>query len=249
MAAKLGCRCFDTRIKLSAHRRAWRRGESGFVDATAARRITQGLACHGYTADQIAAMSGLSARTVYELQSGRKTVVQRRKEQVLRESADRVRLDEPRTGWDASRARSAARKNGWVPLAAWDDDTISDPAATPEVGPELAVIDPIAVDRALAGGNVRLTKPERVVALNVGVERGQPLSQVAKTLGLNYYTAQQLAGSPTPRKDQQARIEAEVIRLGDTHNDSTIGALIGVHHQTVSRARRRLAERQEQMAS
>ncbi|MFF4489478.1 hypothetical protein ACFY0F_23765 [Streptomyces sp. NPDC001544] len=32
------------------------------------------------------------------------------------------------------RARARALREGWAPLAAWDDDTIDDPAATPEFG-------------------------------------------------------------------------------------------------------------------
>ncbi|MFJ5294494.1 hypothetical protein [Streptomyces sp. NPDC088348] len=35
--------------------------------------------------------------------------------------------------WVAQRARSRAEAEGWAPVGAWDDDTIDDPAAEPQV--------------------------------------------------------------------------------------------------------------------
>jgi hypothetical protein len=250
MRAKYGCRCFDARLDESVYRRARRRGERLVVDATAARRIAQGLACHGYNADQIATLSGLGVRTIYELQSGRKTTLQRRKDQALREAADRMPLDQYRTGWDADRARLAARRNGWVPLAAWDDDVIDDPAAVPAADAAEGDIDTVAVSQALKGVRLRLTAAEQAEALRLGLERGEPLSKVAATLHLSYAKAREISGLPAVLRERKAEMQAEVVRLSAAgHGSSAIGALIGVHHQTVIRARRRIAERQEQLAS
>ena len=49
------------------------------------------------------------------------------------------------------RARLRAQRNGWVPPLAWDEDSIDDPAAVPQVdADEDASVDPVMVDRGVA---------------------------------------------------------------------------------------------------
>lgn len=119
-----------------------------------------------------------------------------------------------------------------------------------EPEPDSGLVDEVAVERALAGHHLELTDAELVAVLQAGVARGIPLSQLSNRLGINYFGARKLLGGElTPRRAQQQRVEAELARIGHLHNDTTIAALVGVHHQTVTRARRRLAERQQQLAS
>jgi transcriptional regulator with XRE-family HTH domain len=251
MVHKDGCRCPDAVFAYFRYNKAKKRGERRVVDATAARRITQGLAFHGFHVDLIAEMAGVSARTVAGLQSGSKPTLWRSKDEALRQLARSIRLDQPRSGWDANRARSAARRNGWVPLAAWDDETIGNPTVGPELGGRGEdIVDEVAVALAVKGERLRLTDSEQVEALRLGVRQGEPLSEVSSRLGINYSGARRLvAGGSTPRRSKQARVEAEVVRVGATHDDRAIAALVGVHFTTVARARQRLAERQQQLAS
>jgi hypothetical protein len=251
MAVNYGCTCFDTRVDYSAYRRAKHQGVRRVVEATAATRICQGLARHGYTAEQIVEMSGIGERLVRELQSGRKRTVLLSRDERLRKAVTRVRLDVPPQGFAATCARRNALRHGWAPLAAWDDETIDNPGAGPDLGAALDdAVDEVAVARAVKGERLRLTEAEEVEALRLGVHQGEPLSVVSNRLGINYAGARQmLAGELTPRRSQQLRVEAELARAGHVHNDSTIAALVGVHHQTVTRARRRIAKRQEQLAS
>jgi hypothetical protein len=251
MAVNYGCVCFDTKVAYSAYRRAKHQGLRRVVDATAATRICQGLPHYGYTAEQIAGMSGVSERLVRELQAGGKETVLRSRDEMLRHAAARARIDVQPQSSAASCARRVARRHGWVPLAAWDDETIGDPNAVPDLGDGVSdEVDEVAVARAARGERVRLTAVEKAAALRLGVDRGDPLSRVSARLGINYADARRMVGvDMSPRREQQLRVEAELARVGDIHNDFTIGALLGVHHQTVTRARRRLARRQEQLAS
>ena len=56
------------------------------------------------------------------------------------------------------RARLRAQRNGWASPLAWDEDTIDDPAATPDTHPdaEEVTVDPVTVDR---GAQWVLTRP------------------------------------------------------------------------------------------
>jgi len=70
---------------------------------------------------------------------------------------------------DYGRVRAVNR--GWVPPLAWDDDTIDDPNAKPhrttkrDIEASYRDIDEVAVQRALDGGRVTLTLPEREAAI------------------------------------------------------------------------------------
>jgi transcriptional regulator with XRE-family HTH domain len=126
---KHGCRCLDAAVDASRIRRLRRAGDTGLIrNATGACRTARGLAVHGYTVDQIAAAAGVSDRLIAALQAGKDTI-RTSKDRALRAAAERLIAAPPPTGWSASRARSAARRNGWVPLLAWDD--IDDPNAQP----------------------------------------------------------------------------------------------------------------------
>lgn len=65
----------------------------------------------------------------------------------------------------AERSRRLARSRGWAPPLAWDDDTIDDPAATPELGsaPQSAV--DLADDEYLRSAGV----PDEQIAARMGV--------------------------------------------------------------------------------
>lgn len=72
-----------------------------------------------------------------------------------------------------SRSRINARRRGFAPALAWDDDTIDDPAAKPEgiaTGTEalrVGDVDDIAVQLAVAGERVRLTPAERRIVVRI----------------------------------------------------------------------------------
>lgn len=193
MRSQLGCVCFDTQVAQASYARDLRAGVHRRVSALAASRIMQGLSRHGFTTAEIAAMTGLSRKTVKDVRAGRQTAVHRDTEARLRAVADRVRLDVARTGEAASRARSLARRNGWAPLPAWDPEDLDDPAASPRLGLDGDDdIDPVLVERVLAGERLRLNRAERLAAVRVLAPTGEGVNRVAELLHVSFTTAREL---------------------------------------------------------
>jgi lambda repressor-like predicted transcriptional regulator len=95
----------------------------------------------------------------------------------------------PRERAGAERARSQARQHGWLPPRAWDDiDT--DPGGdepdlddTDRPAADEAVLDEIAVERAMHGDQVRLTRAERDEAIARLTARGVSACRIAELLG------------------------------------------------------------------
>lgn len=95
-----------------------------------ARRI-QALAAIGYTNTEIAGRVGVAARQVYMWAHCRVALAAenfRRLVEVYDELAMRPVDDSPAARY----ARSVARRNGWVPPLAWDDDDIDNADARPQ---------------------------------------------------------------------------------------------------------------------
>ena len=110
-------------------------GDAALVDATGTHRRIQALACNGWSLARICERLGM-------LRSNFGALMERAQVTAATAQAVQVLYDEL---WDqpppesahhekiaASRARNYARARGWLPPAAFDDDTIDDPQATPE---------------------------------------------------------------------------------------------------------------------
>ena len=100
------------------------------IDATGAARMLQALVAAGYTQGQIAAQLGIRDSHVSELITGRQRRITARKASSVRRLFNQLQLI-PGT---SETARRRGRKHGWPPPLAWDEDTIDDPAAVPDVG-------------------------------------------------------------------------------------------------------------------
>lgn len=204
MRNKFGCVCFDTRLDYSRYRHELARGVRRIVSATAATRIAQGLARHGFTAAEIAAMGGISLRAVRQLQAGTKPTLWRSHDVALREAADRVRLDVVRVGDGPNRARNAARRNGWLPLTAWDDDTLDDPAASPRLGlPVDDDVDDVVVERVLAGERLRLNRAERLAAARKAAAGGMGVQHLSELLHVSFTAARTLLDSASAESEPE----------------------------------------------
>ncbi|MGN8690172.1 hypothetical protein ACTND8_09740 [Atopobiaceae bacterium HCP3S3_F7] len=93
-----------------------------------ARRL-RALARLGYRAADIAAAVGCSRASIDQLRAGylgRKPPSHAADVVAFYESVTRLS-----TGPQSTRVRNYAERQGWAPPAAWDDDTIDDPTATP----------------------------------------------------------------------------------------------------------------------
>lgn len=247
---KAGCRCPHAREAHRIYQKRSREGrnEPALADATGTRRRIQGLWTLGHPSWVIAEECGnqLDPRQVRRF-CCQQLVTHRNRDLVA--AAYRVLITRP---GGSVRTRSRALSAGFPLPAQWGAN-IDDPDAEPDplepVPVDLDFIDEVSVELALSGRRVELTDAELVAVIQAGVARGEPLSKLAERLGVNYFGARKmLGGEPTPRRKQQAAVQEALTRMGHLP-DSNIAALVGVHHQTVSRARRRLAERQQSAAS
>lgn len=117
--------------------------------------------------------------------------------------------DKPRVGRDASerylirRTKARAVAHGWVPPLAWDDDTIDDPAAVPQVDVPIAVdrLDDVIVRAAIAGERPDMSPVERAEAITILNARNWSAARIAGWLGCNPKTIDRVRarlGLPVP---------------------------------------------------
>lgn len=105
-----------------------RRGDR-YVDATGSRRRLQALAYLGYPTRAIAvALGRLDPQTYQYVINGRTRTIRARTADDIRRLYDQW-WDQP---GPSGRTRTHARRMGYVPPMAWDDDDIDDPAARPD---------------------------------------------------------------------------------------------------------------------
>jgi transcriptional regulator with XRE-family HTH domain len=104
------------------------------VDITGTARRLQALVAIGYTQSDLAGRVGITPANATGLFHGRG--------RVLASTARRVESIYEQlemTPGPSDRARNHARKQGWAPPLAWDDDTIDNPQAKPDLGERRAV--------------------------------------------------------------------------------------------------------------
>lgn len=103
---------------------------AGFVPAIGARRRIRALYAIGHTADTIAADLGVKPFAI-------RNIVNHPGRWIARTAHDDIVTAYERL-WDvpgpSGHNRARAARWGWLPPMAWDDDTIDDPAATPDTG-------------------------------------------------------------------------------------------------------------------
>lgn len=102
-----------------------------FVDGTATRRRVQALCWMGYPLTWQAEQIGWSPWNLGRLARGEHKHVKARSALAVFHLFEKYQATVPRGEW-VGRARRNARKHGWAPPAAWDDDTIGNPDAHPK---------------------------------------------------------------------------------------------------------------------
>lgn len=124
------------RIKHTTHNKimAIRPEPSGgqYIDATGSIRRVRALHAIGHTALTIAQAADSHRSRILPLLDGHPRL--RRSLAVRIEAAYNKLANQP---GDNARARNRAAREGWAPPGAWDDDTIDNPAARPQLGGEL----------------------------------------------------------------------------------------------------------------
>lgn len=148
--------------KLVAHGRP----TDGQIGATGARRRLQGLAVQGWDLGRLSPLTGVNESTLAAIRSGVTERVSVRMHDAIETAADQIGM---RVG-ESRQARQNADRKGWAGLLAWED--IDNPDETP-VGALEDSIDPVVVDRLLAGNRVPSTRAEKVAAMTRWMAQGR----------------------------------------------------------------------------
>lgn len=136
------------------------------MDSTGTRRRLQALMAIGWSQARLCGLIGTSQQNVSLLMRGERRVLKGTAEKVRSVYDQRWSGPPPaRNRWEhagITRARSIAAEHGWPPPMAWDDDSIEDPAAQPDLGRRVSIfkarIDD-AIELLLLGEH-----PERIAA-------------------------------------------------------------------------------------
>ena len=99
-------------------------------DVTGTERRLRALVAIGYMQSEIAREMGTHESWLSRLIGGYGRTVNAATVARVKEVYDRLAM----TPGPSDRARRHAKAKGWPPPLAWDEDTIDDPAATPDVG-------------------------------------------------------------------------------------------------------------------
>lgn len=139
------------------------------MSAIGYRRRVQALACMGWSLTELADLMGV-AHSSFCMPLYRGTWVSLEKHRSFAELYERLCMTES-TGPRVRQTKGYATRNGWVPPLAWDD--IDDPNEIPGTGSSAALVDDVAVQRALEGrGGLGLNRAERTEALRRHLARG-----------------------------------------------------------------------------
>jgi transcriptional regulator with XRE-family HTH domain len=167
-------------------RRYAARGASLQIPATGTRRRLQALARLGYTGTDIATHLGVSPARVSQLMRGNRSG-----KYVMVETAaavagvfEQLCMTIPQ-GWTHDRARRQAEANGWPPPLAWNN--IDNPDERPHgVRDHVSKhdVDPVVVDRVLAGERLRMTIAERTEVVRRARQLGWSFLQIEARTGV-----------------------------------------------------------------
>lgn len=177
------CRCpgavKDHTRKLTLWRMQKLRGEEFMVDATGSHRRLQALMVGGWSRRHISRLLGSTSK------SGTFTTEILSRQRIRKSTAARIaalydRLDG--VPGPSTAARGYALSRGWLGAAWWDDDTIDDPAYTPNTEDGEGFLDPVLVDRAKNGtlnDNRDCLRPYKVAAALELHRAGYALTEIA----------------------------------------------------------------------
>lgn len=161
------------------------------VDATGTRRRIHALAAVGYS------LAEQSRRLGMEI-SGASAIARRTWVWVTTAEKVRALYDElSMVPGNNNRARNEAKRRGWPPPLAWDDETIDDPRARPVLGSALdrragVVPDEIAIQSAMRGYRVGLRPVERAEAVHRLTAAGHPAAEIAHRLRIEERSVQRI---------------------------------------------------------
>jgi hypothetical protein len=160
------------------------------VDATGVRRRIEALGAIGWTGVQIGALLGTTGEHVRQLRAEKRWSSHRTADRVAEVYEDLRDTPPPETTrverHNASRQRNQAAAKGWAPPEAWHD--IDDPTEQPWTRVEQLgrdYVDPVVVDRILAGRPHPANRAERGEVIRRWQAAGRALAELERLTGWN----------------------------------------------------------------
>lgn len=159
-------------------------------------RRLQALFALGWTTIDMAERLGVTYARVSHLMRGKYPVLHRSTYAAVAALYDQLSMvtpvDQAPKGrgnvYVHARAARMAAARGYAPPLAWDD--IDDPAEIPDTGaepdPENDPLDPVVVDRILAGEKIEVPKERRAEIVNIARARGVSVNRVSVIQGWHY---------------------------------------------------------------
>lgn len=179
------------------------------------QRRLQGLACLGWTWNALAARAGVTAAQIGQWHRGENITPDDAGlvGDVYRELCMHIPTSpDPVTQRSITAMRRLATAAGWVPPLAWDDIDLDPAPPAPE--PADDDIDVIAVEFAIEGQPVKLTRSEREIVIRELNARGFNDGPIARIVGVDVRSVlrirQRLAipAAPLPRTHPISKAEA-----------------------------------------
>ncbi|MFG1963158.1 hypothetical protein [Nonomuraea sp. NPDC049028] len=155
-------------------------GAKTVLDSTGTRRRLQALVTLGWSQSKLAEQLGWTPSNFTTLMKEPRTIVAtaRKVRALYDELWDQAPPEnDHRAKIAASRARNHAAKQGWPPPAAWDDDTIDDPTARPDLGEKVPRL------QALAENAEELINGQGYAIEHAAERLGVSASYITKVLG------------------------------------------------------------------
>jgi hypothetical protein len=168
-----------------------------YIDSTGTVRRIRALQAIGWSLSDIDEALGHRAGTNYAHNLTRQERVHLTTAQRVAAVYDKLSM---RLG-PSDRCRSAARRRGWLPPLVWDDDTIDDPDARPHGGRDRSYkhdIDPITVERVLAGDRLPMTHAESRAVVARARDLGWSEEQIKQRTGITRATDKTRFGAHLP---------------------------------------------------
>jgi hypothetical protein len=161
-------------------------GGAAKVDATGTRRRVQALVAIGWSQSKLADQIGMTPSNFGQMLQRDKVMAHTARSVI--DLYERLwNTAPPESDWRdkiaASRARHYAAERGWVPPLGWDEADLDDPAAGPAEAAEAVGVDEIAVELALSGNRVSLSRIEAAEVVRIGTERGMSARRLAELTG------------------------------------------------------------------
>jgi hypothetical protein len=148
------------------------------VPIIGARRRVEALQALGWALEDLSRHMGMSRAWLHvTINANKSGLIYRRNHDRIAALYDELSMTLPPESRCIVRQRNAARRKGLYPPLAWDDGSIDDPAARPRRGSSRPArksdVDPVVVDRLIAGEHVKATQAERNEAMRRWLAMGR----------------------------------------------------------------------------